>query len=377
MKIIIVGEYSGFAKNLSIGFRKLSHECIIFSWGDVFKKIDPDERTYLVNISNYRLFGKILRGTGRLRSIFSAVKLHQYVKQQFREEKADIILVINMAFLKETDNIFVPRFSNKMLQYMCKQSGRIFLSACGNDYIFNSYLPLCDRTNEYLMFKHQQSLCVQKERFITHIDFMNKVIPVVYDYSVAYKHFQKEYHYVVLQTIPLPFDTSSVSSHNELNKRIVIMHGVTRQYEKGSTIIISALEKISMEFKDKVDIRIVRHLPLKEYLKIMTEANIVVDQLYGGSNGMNTTEALAMGKVVLSGCIQEYHRAYTELECPVVNIEPNSNQIYTVLKHLIESPEQIKLLSQKSRAFAEAVVDSKKVAQKYINVFEKELSTKQ
>jgi len=39
MKILIIGEYSGFASNLKMGFKSLGHETILFSWGDGFKKI--------------------------------------------------------------------------------------------------------------------------------------------------------------------------------------------------------------------------------------------------------------------------------------------------------------------------------------------------
>ena len=99
------------------------------------------------------------------------------------------------------------------------------------------------------------------------------------------------------------------------------------------------------------------------------DANVIVDQCYGLSNGMNTIESLSMGKVVLSGNIKEYHKAYTDLDCPVLNIEPNSEHIYNTLKELITNRGFIKELSTKSRAFAETIHDSKVVAQKYLELF--------
>ena len=66
MKIIIIGEYSSFSKNLSEGFRTLGHECFVFSWGDGFKKIEQDgEYSYTIDVAfnnggNIELFKYIL-----------------------------------------------------------------------------------------------------------------------------------------------------------------------------------------------------------------------------------------------------------------------------------------------------------------------------
>ena len=59
------------------------------------------------------------------------------------------------------------------------------------------------------------------------------------------------------------------------------------------------------KYSDKIDIRVVERAPLLEYLKIMQEANIIIDQCYSYGYGMNAIEALAMGKVVLSGNEEE------------------------------------------------------------------------
>jgi len=369
MKIVIVGEYSAFSKNLSIGIRKLGHECLVFSWGDVFKKIEPDESTYLVNVGKYHLFGKPIKGSNLLKQAVSGVKLHNYIKKRFQKEKADVVLVMNMAFLKETNNVFVPKFTNSMLLSMCKDPEKIYMSSCGNDYIVNKYLPMFRRPNEYLMFKKGSGLDKQKKKFDSHIEVTKNIIPIAYDYALAYNYSKKDYKYTVLPTIPLPFDVCSVESTNIIRDKIVIMHGVSRPYEKGSYIIISALERIKEEFSDKVEVRIVKNLPLKDYLKVIQESNIIVDQCYGGTCGMNSIESLSMGKVVLSGNIKGYNRVFTDMECPVVDIEPNSEQIYQAIKKLVQEPDLIKEISIKSHDYAEAVHDCQIVAQKYIDLF--------
>ena len=369
MRIVIIGEYSGFSKSLNKGLRQLGHESFVFSWGDWFKKIEPDNYTYLINDRNFSLFGKMIKGSSRIRRPISALKLYHFYKEKFRHDKADVILVLNVAFLKESNNIFIPKFSNDMLLYMSTSLHNIYMSACGNDYIVNSFLPFCKRTNEFMIYFYLNNIEKQKEKFDNHIKYVKGIIPIAHDYAMAYAHQKKMYGYCIYPTIPLPFDVHSVNYQNVVYDKIVIMHGMNRPYEKGSYIIISALNRIQKDFPNKVDIRIVKNLPLKKYLKVLENANIVVDQCYGCSNGMNTIESLSMGKVVLSGNSKEYHQVYTALENPVIDIEPNSEQIYQAMRNLVLNPKLITDISKKSRLFAEAIHDCVGVAKKYIEIF--------
>ena len=51
MNILIVGEFSGFSKNLKVGLNELGHKVSIMSTGDNFKKIKIDESD--INILKY------------------------------------------------------------------------------------------------------------------------------------------------------------------------------------------------------------------------------------------------------------------------------------------------------------------------------------
>ncbi len=372
MRIVIIGEYSGFSKNLHIGFRKLGHHSFVFSWGDTFKKIIPDDNTYLVNVSNYCLGGKYIKGSHLIRRFFSRIKLDRYVKRKFKSEKADVVLVLNTAFLKESNNIFSPLFSKEMLFYVVSDISKIFLSACGNDYIFNSFLPMCKKTNEYglyLFFSHPQDR--QHEKFVYHQKYIKKIIPVMYDYAAAYRYFQNEYDYKILKTIPLPFDTSSVETQNTVHGKIKIMHGVSRPHDKGSYIILAALERLQKEYPDRVDVKVVWRIPLSDYLTIMNETNIVIDQCYAVGYGMNAIEALAMGKVVLSGNEIENQKEFGVNDNPIVTIGPSANQIFLELERLVLNPELISEISRRSRRYAENIHDCVVIAKQYSYLFQK------
>ena len=67
MKILIIGELSAFSKNLSKGFHALGHESFVFSWGDGFKKIEQDDDSYHIDVSNISVFGHSIKGTNRIK----------------------------------------------------------------------------------------------------------------------------------------------------------------------------------------------------------------------------------------------------------------------------------------------------------------------
>lgn len=369
MRIVIIGEFSGFAKNLKEGFKRLGHTPFIYSWGDGFKKIDSGKDSYTINVCNYTLFGKKIKGSNRIRSILSALKLRAHLDIMWRKKKADAVLIINTAFLKTNHNAFSPYFSYEMIRKISSQETKIFLSACGNDYIFNRYLPFCKKTNEFAISKCISGLKIERNNFLKYLSFVNEVIPVMADYALAYRHFNTEFNYHVLSTIPLPFDVSSVKVKNYFGEKIIVMHGITRPFEKGSYIILAALEKLKKKYEDKVDVKIVERVALDEYLKIMEEANIIVDQCYSYGYGMNAIEALSMGKVVLSGNEEENQREFGIIECPVINIKPNADYIYDILSNLISNPDKIKEISHESRIYAESIHDARVVAQRYIEMF--------
>lgn len=62
MKILIVGEYSGFSKYLSRGLWEIGHEAFVFSWGDGFKRIEQEDGI-TIDISNFAVLGRPIMGS--------------------------------------------------------------------------------------------------------------------------------------------------------------------------------------------------------------------------------------------------------------------------------------------------------------------------
>lgn len=367
MKILIVGEFSGFAKNLSVGFEKLGHEAVIVGYGDGWKKIDVGKNGYLLDYRrNYRV-GKIsIKRSWMVRSLIHfhrIVELKEKYKGYF-----DRILIINYEFLRLKHEKWYPYFSNEDLKQMLESKGKIFLSACGSDYVTCSYFSKL----RYTFFPDFKKNRFFQKRYLKIFRLIcrnvNGVIPVMYEYAAAYREVAQRYGLKIYDTIPLAMDIANIAVNNVLNDRIVIFHGINRPC-KGTAIIEKALDQLKAKYPDRVEVVVKGGMPLEQYLHLMQKTNIIIDQCWSYSYGMNAIYGMAMGKVVLSGNEPECGEEFKQEDVPVVNILPEVKDIVAKLEFLVTHPDEIVKIGERSRRFVENFHKTEVVAKRYINLF--------
>jgi len=370
MKILIIGEYSGFASNLKMGFKSLGHETILFSWGDGFKKIKSNlPEDYYVNVSNFSIYKKQIKGSWVIKNIIESFVFNQKVKTICENGLFDVVLILNLDFIRFNRQFWRPYFSMKMIKNIVKSPNDIYLSLCGNEFIYNSFLSKMSKSNPKDIIKRQKPTKREIQVFNTFSHQIPRVIPVMFDYAEPYRQYKLSKYFEIQPTIPLPLYLDNIEFNNVVRKKIVIFHGVNRE-SKGTSVISEALEEIKQLYSN-VEIIIEGNLPFEEYLNVLKKANIIIDQCYAYSYGMNAIYSMAMGKVVLSGNEPECQIEFKREDIPIVNIKPDPQQIVRELKLLIEEPERINQIAIQSRKFVEEFHDSIIVAKQYINVFTK------
>lgn len=372
MRILIIGDFSSFSKNLSEGFRSIGHETFVFSWGDGFKKIEQEKKySYQIGLKNVCLFGFYIKPLSFFNRWLCAVKLNRQVSQMSFKEKWDVALVVNPDFLKMPRIFWMPLFTKKMIISLITRPENIFLICCGKDIVPNHYWAIHKEGKLHHIVQRYKSISRKDIRFFEYYsEFINKVIPVTYTYAIPYRNHELGKRFKVLPTIPMPIATSKFKPHNVLNEKIVIFHGINRPEQKGTSFIVEAMNKLKHNYPDKVECIAKGKMPLNDYLALMESTNIVIDQCYAGSSGMNALYAMAMGKVVLGGNEPEN---MAEFGCyvPAINIKADANQIYVELEKLVNCPSRILELSQESRKYVEEKHDSVLVAEKYIELINK------
>jgi glycosyltransferase involved in cell wall biosynthesis len=256
-----------------------------------------------------------------------------------------------------------------MIKKIVKRPEDIYLSLCGNEFIYNSYLASMRKKNPDEVIKRQNPTNREKKVFKTFSPHIPNVIPVMYDYAEPYRASKLAENFKLQPTIPLPLDLTDIRFENTIKDKLVIFYGLNRA-SKGTHIICEALNIIKNKFPN-VEVIIDGNMPFDEYLKVIRRANIIVDQCYTFGYGMNAIYSMAMGKVVLSCNEPECQREFKRSDIPILNIEPDVNQIVNTIENLILNPFLIQDLSLKSRRFVEEFHESKIVAKQYIDVFMK------
>ena len=88
---------------------------------------------------------------------------------------------------------------------------------------------------------------------------------------------------------------------------------------------------------------------------------------------MNALQAMSQGLIVVSGGEEENYAILDENELrPIINVQPDEEDIYQQLEQLVLHPERINKLKCDSREYIRRHHDSNKVALRYLDAWTKE-----
>lgn len=358
MKILLVGEFSGFYSTLKAGLLEHGHEVKIASTGDSWRKISNDIEL-IPRWMNSKIFN-----------------LHRYFLPAINQNKLfghEIVQFINPAILSPV-NIFNSHLGRKIIE----RSEKSFLSACGDDYYYYKnrgnlkYNPLDDSKRidfngkklsiEYKWYKKWNIELAKK---------VNGIIPVMYEYSQAYKNIE---NISLRKSIALPVDLKKVvyvGCGKSLKKKISIFHGLNREGFKGTKYIREAFLILEKRYAKVATFTIEGKIPYGNYIDYLAQFDIVIDQVNSYSSGMNGIIAMALGKVVVGGAEEESLQEFNLTSSPIINIKPNVNDIVDKISNLIDNKINLEAIGFSSRQFAVNNHCSLKIAAQYIEEWKK------
>ncbi len=358
MRILLVGEYSGVHETLAKGLRTFGHDVTVASGGDGWKGFVSD---FSLNSRLPGLLGKIDRNLARPAVVMGRAFVAPYDVVQFMAPIAlhpgRGILPLNRAFYLS----------------LIRASKRSFLLAAGDDGLTcrigpqrMRYSPWADYVSIDLGGVPPIWAEPELERWNRDLaQRVSGVIPVMYDYAVGYEGFATR-----RPTIPLPIDVGSVAfKPNVVDDKLVVYHGISRAGFKGSRHVVEAFERLARKYPSDIEPIVGDKMPIHEYLKVLERTNVVVDQVSSYSYGMNALYAMALGKVVLSGCEPECTQELGFSDCPVVNVTPDPDDVVRKIERLLEQRGEVERLGQESREFVEGHHRHDKIAQRYLDTW--------
>jgi len=371
---LILGEYSGFARNLKKGFESLGHQVLLVTDGNAQKKIVIDKNDIRFRFARaYYVRGVEIPFTKKIHSLINNV--HINCKILSISGKFDIVLLINAEFLLGCvlEDVGI---SLSLLKTKLKNDGKLVLSACSYDPAYYEYEHLLKYSpfvgNGATVTRKYDTDC-HKRLFYKTLQNVDLIIPTDYAYKFTMSTYMEDrgIRSKLSSPIILPYDVKAVEQYYPENKKLVILHGIigsrNRELLKGSNHILNALKKLECKYGSHVEILNPSGLSLNDYIKILRNADILIDQAYSYGLGMNAVMGLAYGKVVLGGKEKETVEAFGLDDIPMINILPDEDQIFNALENLVLNRELVSSIKHSARDFAERVVDSQVVATQYLD----------
>lgn len=355
MKILLIGEYSNLHWTLAKGLKSLGHKVVVASDGCGWQ-------------NNYRDIDISLKGD----SFFNKIKFRFDIIRNIKKFKGfDIVQVISPVFFKLNTNDIL-----RIFRYLKKHNRKVFLGAFGTDFYYTkACLENKFRYSDFMVPGMKDKLpesninwtkAPLKELNETLAEECDGIISCLYEYKIAYENvwgYKSEY-------IPLPINTDEIKPTAIYNGKANFFMGVQKSkiHLKGCDVMSEILNDICNEYRDRCEFKVVESLPYASYMEIMNGCNILVDQLYSYSPGMNALLGMAKGMVAISGGEPEiYSILGEENNMPIINPIPDRDDIYNKILNLVENIDSIETIGVNSRKFVEKHHNYIDVAMKYID----------
>lgn len=357
MRILLLGEYSNVHATLAVGLRRLGHEVVVASNGDFWKDYprDTDLSRSPGRFGGMRLLAKVLTCLPSWRGF-------------------DVVQLINPMFLE----LRAERISS-IYHYLRRHNGSMFLGAFGMDYYW-VHENITRKPLRYSDFNFGNRLRDDRDALIQRSDWLgttkerlNKaiaqdcdgIIAGLYEYWACYQPlFPHKTTFIPFPICPRPAPAEPDRVHQPL--RIFIGISRNRSAYKGTDVMLAAAKALKKAYPSRMDLRVVEGLPFEEYVRLMNESDVILDQLYSYTPAMNALEAMNRSIVVVGGGEPENYDILHEQQLrPIVNVLPTYESVYQQLEQLVLHPEHVADLKRQGRAYIAKHHDYMKVARQY------------
>lgn len=359
MKILLVNEASGVHRNLRMGLEELGHEVThIASGGTAYQGRKQD-----------RLFG-FREGPGLYGRLVRNFVTPHTIPRFYKYDIAHFILGMSLLTGKLVRYQDLPRLKNhgvKLGYYTvgCDEAG---LPRVRED--VKKLYPFCDRcmvgdvlgkscAKEILGWRGKAG------QYADLFDYCGLSAPS-YDHAAAFFSNAKS------QKIPFPLYIDPIA-FNPARKRdkVRIIHAPTRRAVKGTDYILNAFEALKTRTKIPFEIDLIEGVSFDEYIRRIGEADILVDQLDVPLPGMAALEAMASGKIVVSGNMPGVADRFHPFmkDAPIWHGSSKGDDLVTTLASLLEQQDTFESIGHRARKFVETHHDHRKVTGAFLNLW--------
>lgn len=357
MKILLVNDARGVHEYLYRGLIELGHECdlVVFDYETISHVANAK---HFFPLRKWGLAGKVFRP---MINLWGVKNLPEYDVMSFNHR---ISFINRPYFLRYVD-----------LPILAKKAGLLSYIALGCDelaYLLkNPLLPYrpctgCERFDK----AGQHCINVNRKLHSKATSVLNKYFDVVTSPAIEYDHIRGIFHGPSMK-IPFPLDLSEIpwKPARHLVSKLNIIHTPSRKGFKGTEIVLGAI-KILKKNRNDFEFGLIHGLEWKKYLEAVSAADLVIDQVWSQSSGMNGLWLLGMGKVVLSGntilCGDYFPFGH---ENPIIDAPPDAQLLADRLESVLDNKQKIPELAEQGRDYVDKHHNHIKIAQQYVNLW--------
>lgn len=393
MKILLIGEASFLHNTLKKGLVERGHRVTTMSdgngWHDAPRDIDLRRDGRWGKLGGLRVVWQLLRHLPQLCGN-DVVQIHnyQFVPLMYRWN------TLLLRFLKLTNRRVVKGCFGDDPQIFRRQAQGV---PAYSDTYWSGQLQNADQHRDRIaeVIEHGAEASWRKT---THM--ADALVACLYEYWLDYNEppYAEKLHY-----IPLPIeceemvrwcdgemvkcvgnDTLSPSHPNDsqlpTNLTTSPPHPLTlliglqpkRDFMKGAMKIATFVEEVARRHPGKVQIKYVEGVPYDEYMHLLAEADVLVDQLYSYTPSMNSLAAMARGTVVIGGGEEEYYEFIGEDTLrPIINVRPDvpDEENIAAIERALFTDGTLERMAQESIQFVHKYHDYRLVAKQYEQLY--------
>lgn len=367
MKILLLGEYSNVHWTLACALRKLGHEVCVVSNCDEWKDYSTDI--------------PLIRKPGRWGAITYLYKVLRLLPKLRGHDVVQLINPVHFIDLKAERGI-------RIYDYLRRHNKRVFLGAFGYDYYY-VYDSVVRRTLRYCDFytptqevhhewnvanEHDWLHTFKKEANIHIAETCDGIISGLYEYDVAYRPYFPEKTTFIPFPIELNHREEEIQIHTRQSPKVRFFIGIQRHRTalKGTDVMLRALERIVADYPEQAEMIKAESVPFNQYKEMMRSSDVLLDQIYSYTPAMNALLAMSQGLILVGGGEEENYTILGEEELrPIINVQPDEEDIYRQLEQLVLHPERIDQLKRDSITYIRRHHDSIKVAKRYLEAWNK------
>lgn len=359
MRVLLIGEPSNLHWTLAEGLRENGHQVITVSDGNTWKKCNAD---ILI----------IKEGS----SIYYRIKhLCRHLQVFFTLTGYDVVQINNPSFIP-----FRAGIVNLFYQWLKLMNKKVFLGAFGDDYYWVKKCLEKDgfRYSNFYIYGREWK-CEKNDRVISEwIDGSyknlnikiakqcNGIVACLYEYYEAYRtDFESKTSF-----IPLPVNLSQIEPKTKRFDGVIrFFIGIdkARAEWKGSDVMLRALRRIELDYPNDCIINVAESIPYYEYVDMLRNSDVLLDQLYSFTPAMNSLIAMAQGLIVVGGGEEENYEILNEKTLrPIINVLPFEDDVYSKLEWIIKNKNEVPRLSKESIDYVMKYHNYINVAKEYV-----------